>query len=92
MARKAAPKVKSFLAKGAVVRIDGQPAVTVSNLVGPGDGAVVVLSGRSRPGSTERQCTGLRVRLVPAGARGAELLPIVADAFEAAHRTTCGIP
>lgn len=92
LAREAAPRVKSFLAKGTVVQVDGQPAVTVANLVGPGTGAVVVLSGRSRPGSTERQCTALRVRLVPSGPRGRELLPIVADAFEAAHGTTCGIP
>lgn len=92
LAREAAPVVKSFLARGVYREADGEPAVGLDSLTGPGDGAVLVLPGRSRAGSRERQCTSLGVRLVPFGERGSELLPIVADGFEAAHDTTCGIP
>jgi hypothetical protein len=92
LARQAAPAVKSFLATGVYVEADGEPAVTLNSLTGSGTGAVQVLAGRSRPGARERQCTELGVRLVPYGERGTELLPIVADGFEAAFDTTCGIP
>lgn len=92
LAREAAPKVKSFLARGVYLEAGGEPAVELDSLTGPGDGAVQVLPGRSRPGSRERECTALGVRLVPFGERGTELLPIVADGFEAAHDTRCGVP
>jgi hypothetical protein len=92
LAREAAPAVKSFLATGVYVEVDGEPAVTLDSLTGPGTGAVQVLAGRSRPGAAERQCTALGVRLVPHGERGQELLPIVADGFESKFKTTCGIP
>lgn len=92
LAREVAPSVRSNLATGAYVEVGGEPAVTIRPLAGPGDGAVQVLAGRSRPGAGERQCTELDVRLVPYGDRGRELLPIVADAFEADYGTRCGVP
>lgn len=92
LAREAAPMVKSFLATGIFREAAGELAVTLDGMKGGGDGAVQVLPGRSRPGARERQCTSLGVRLVPFGERGVELLPIVADGFEAAFDTSCGIP
>jgi hypothetical protein len=92
VARMLAPEVKSFQATGQYVEVEGQPAVTLNMLAGRGSGSVQLLEGMASPGFGERECTTFGLRLVPFGERGAELLPIVADAFEVTFHTRCGVP
>jgi hypothetical protein len=73
----------------ACVHVQGQAAVRQKLL--DGTAYVLVLPGRSRPGSPERQCTRLGVRLVPYKG-DLRILPLVADATENTFHVTCGIP
>lgn len=103
VARRIAPKVVNGLGVGHYLVAGGAPAIEFP-LQGPpsryGAGVVQVLEGRSLPGSRERQCTELGVRLVPFRTRsnlnsdigGRVVLPLVADAVEREYGVTCGIP